>query len=96
MHDFAYIACDIAPGVSIPTYRANRTPMDDIPQLQSELTETLLTMSANSEAYIEARASGQDTSTLEQEWKELDQNRRRLERRIVRRRKAQERRDRGD
>lgn len=89
MYDFAYMECSVAPGVRLPTYRANRTPMNDIVQLQSELTNTLLTMSANSEAWLEARAGGQDTSTLEQEWKELDQNRRRLERKIVRRQKAQ-------
>lgn len=98
MYDFAYMECSVAPGVTLPTYRANRTPMpdrmDDIVQLQSELANTLLTMSANSEAWIEARAGGRDTSALEREWKNLDQNRRRLERVIARRRKAQEKRDR--
>lgn len=96
MYDFAYMECSVAPGVTLPTYRANRTPMDDMVQLQSELANTLLTMSANSEAWIEARAGGKDTSALEQEWRNLDQNRRRLERVIARRRKAQEKRDRGN
>lgn len=91
MHDFAYMQCSIPAGVTLPVYRANRTNaiMSELADLTKRLTAIIADMSALGEQWLEARAGGMSTKTFDDQWNELERQRRRIERRIRRIEKIQ-------